>query len=506
MESEVYVPDISTILRGTLTKFIKAGYIRGRIALHTSIIKELEREAKRGLASGITGLEEIANLKDLEKEGLIVLELYEDKERDVNEALRQLAKRLNGILVTSDRVQSLVATAMGLKVFYIGDFKPLKLKFEEFFDENTMSIHLKEGDYPKAKKGRPGEWEMVTIREVPLTASELEDIAFEIIEAARSRKDSYIEVDKEGTTVVQLGKYRIVITRPPLSDGWEITAVRPVAKLKLSDYNLPEKLIKRLEDRAEGILIAGSPGAGKTTFAQALAEYYAEKGKIVKTIESPRDMVLPNTITQYSKEHSSLQELYAILLLSRPDYTIFDEMRTDEDFKLYSDLRMAGIGMVGVVHATTPIDAVQRLIGRVELGMIPSIVDTVIFIDSGEVAKVYELQMTVKLPTGLKEADLSRPVVEVRNFLTGELEYEIYTWGEQTMVIPVKRIGGKGVEKIQNLIYKVLPEATSIEVKDGTIIVTIPKWMSKNVLKKAKKLKKLEGKLNMKIKVKYSEE
>ncbi len=504
MESEeVYVPDISTILRGTLTKFIKAGYIRGRIALHVAIIRELEREAKKGLASGITGLEEIANLKDLEKEGLIVLELYDDKERDLNEALRQLTKRLNGILVTSDRVQSLVATAIGLKVFYVGDFKPLKLKFEEFFDEETMSIHLKEGDYPRAKKGRPGEWEMVTIRETPLSATELEEIAFEIIEAARSRKDSYIEVDKEGTTVVQLGRYRIVITRPPLSDGWEITAVRPVAKLKLSDYNLPEKLIKRLEDRAEGILIAGSPGAGKTTFAQALAEYYAEKGKIVKTIESPRDMVLPNTITQYSKEHTSLQELYAILLLSRPDYTIFDEMRTDEDFKLYSDLRMAGIGMVGVVHATTPIDAVQRLIGRVELGMIPSIVDTVIFIDSGEVAKVYELQMTVKLPTGLKEADLSRPVVEVRNFLTGELEYEIYTWGEQTMVIPVKQIGAKGVEKIQNMIYKVLPEATSIEVKDGTVIVTIPRWMSKNVLKKAKRLKKLESKLNMKIKVKY---
>jgi len=343
---------------------------------------------------------------------------------------------------------------------------------------------------------------MVKLSNEPLRASDLEEMALEILEAARSRQDAYVEVDKPGTTVVQLGKYRIVITRPPLSDGWEITAVRPIAKLRLEDYGLPEKLIQRLEERAEGILIAGAPGAGKTTFAQALTEYYARKGKVVKTIESPRDMVLPPSVTQYSKEHSSIKELYAILLLSRPDYTIFDEMRTDEDFKLYSDLRMAGIGMVGVVHATAPIDAVQRLIGRVELGMIPSIVDTIIFIDSGNVAKVYELQMTVKLPTGLREADLSRPVVEVRDFLTGELEYEIYTWGEQTMVIPVKRVR-KGDEKIMSMIYRVIPEATNVEIKEDTIVITVPKWAQKNVLKKAKKLRKLEDRLRTRIRIKY---
>ncbi len=450
----------------------------------------------------MAALEELTNLRDLEKEGAIRIEIADVKAPDVNDAVRKVAMEKNAILITGDRVQSLVSGAMGIKVLYAGEYRPSKLKFEEYFDEKTMSIHLKEGDVPKAKKGKPGEWEMVKLSDEPLRASDLEEMALEILEAARSRQDAYVEVDKPGTTVVQLGKYRIVITRPPLSDGWEITAVRPVAKLRLEDYDLPEKLIQRLEERAEGILIAGAPGAGKTTFAQALTEYYARKGKVVKTIESPRDMILPPSVTQYSKEHSSIKELYAILLLSRPDYTIFDEMRTDEDFKLYSDLRMAGIGMVGVVHATAPIDAVQRLIGRVELGMIPSIVDTIIFIDSGNVAKVYELQMTVKLPTGLREADLSRPVVEVRDFLTGELEYEIYTWGEQTMVIPVKRVK-RGEEKIMNMIYRVIPEATNVEIKENMVIITVPKWAQKNVLKKAKKLRKLEDRLGTKIRIKY---
>ncbi len=502
MIEELYVPDLNAVMRGIVTRLVSRGLVRGTIIIPTMLLKEIEKEAAKGLASGMAALEELTNLRDLEREGTIRIEIVDVKATDVNDAVRKVAKEKNAILITGDRVQSLVSGAMGIKVLYAGEYRPSKLKFEEYFDEKTMSIHLKEGDVPKAKKGKPGEWEMVKLSNEPLRASDLEEMALEILEAARSRQDAYVEVDKPGTTVVQLGKYRIVITRPPLSDGWEITAVRPVAKLRLEDYDLPEKLIQRLEERAEGILIAGAPGAGKTTFAQALTEYYARKGKVVKTIESPRDMILPPSVTQYSKEHSSIKELYAILLLSRPDYTIFDEMRTDEDFKLYSDLRMAGIGMVGVVHATAPIDAVQRLIGRVELGMIPSIVDTIIFIDSGNVAKVYELQMTVKLPTGLREADLARPVVEVRDFLSGELEYEIYTWGEQTMVIPVKRVK-RGEEKIMNMVYRVIPEATNVEIRDNVIIITVPKWAQKNVLKKAKKLRKLEDRLGAKIRIKY---
>jgi ATPase len=37
----------------------------------------------------------------------------------------------------------------------------------------------------------------------------------------------------------------------------------------------------------------------------------------------------------------------------------------------------------------------------------------------------------------MTEADLARPVVDVRNFETGELEYEIYSYGEENIVIPV---------------------------------------------------------------------
>ena len=249
-----------------------------------------------------------------------------------------------------------------------------------------------------------------------------------------------------------------MITKPPLSDGWEITAVRPTRVMELEDYDLPEKLYARLREKAEGILIAGAPGNGKSTFCQALAVFYLKQGKIVKTVEAPRDLTLPDEITQYSKSKATNSEIHDILLLSRPDYTMFDEIRNVEDFELFKDLRLSGVEMVGVVHATNPIDAIQRFIGKVELGMVPSILDTVLFIEKGNVGKCLEVSITVRVPSGMTEADLARPIVEVKDFISGELAYEMYTFGEQTVVVPVKGIRVNSSNVVRKIAGNVLKD------------------------------------------------
>jgi ATPase len=48
--------------------------------------------------------------------------------------------------------------------------------------------------------------------------------------------------------------------------------------------------------------------------------------------------------------------------LSRPDYTVYDEVRNKSDFELYKDMRLTGIGLVGVIHATRPVDSIQRFL------------------------------------------------------------------------------------------------------------------------------------------------
>ena len=102
--------------------------------------------------------------------------------------------------------------------------------------------------------------------------------------------------------------------------------------------------------------------------AASLAEFYFSKGKIVKTLEQPRDLQVPPEITQYAPLSGRFEKTANILLLVRPDYSIFDEIRKTEDFDVFADLRSAGVGMIGVIHATNPIDAIQRFMSRIEIG------------------------------------------------------------------------------------------------------------------------------------------
>lgn len=854
---EKIVPDTSVLIEGLLSDKIKHKHIRANeIIIHEAVIAELEHQANMNKAIGFLGLDEIKRLKKISSEEGFLLSYKGQRPKaaeirhaslgEIDSLIRQLAYDEDATLITSDKVQSEVGLAKGMKVIY---FKQIdkgfrKLKLERFFDETTMSVHLRENVPPYAKKGMPGSWEFKELRKALLKRDEIQDISREIIEDAKLRKDGFIEIERPGSTIVQLGNFRIVITKPPLSDGWEITAVRPVKRLNLDDYKLSEKLMNRVAKQAEGVLIAGAPGMGKchgkgtpilmydgsikmvenvknddlvmgpdskprkvlgiaagngklfrvtpvkgdsyivnenhilslkynrantektvnisvkdflkltpyfkerckgyrtaiefgrrgvpvnpyflglwlgdglsasvrvanseievisflgdyaqenglvlrqhshksgpcqtygitvgrrggipnnhlltkmkalgilnnkhipdlykindyetrlellaglidtdgylwancfeistkfdrlnddilylarslgfaaysqekfvrdkkyyriqisgdiskiptrikrkrgsvrqqiksvlrtgikiepiengeyfgfeldkdglyclgdftvthnSTFAQALAEYYANQDKIVKTVEAPRDLILPEKITQYSISYGDAQEIHDILLLSRPDYTIFDEMRNTDDFKLFADLRLAGVGMVGVVHATSPVDAIQRFIGRVEMGVIPQVIDTVIFIKNGFVNKVLELKMTVKVPSGMTEADLARPVVVVNDFETGKLAYEIYSYGEQTVVIPVQESRGKkpGIHKLaeNTIVSEFQKYSRNVEVEmvsDNKCIVYVPESdIARIIGKQGTNIMMLEKKLGIGVDVKSIDE
>ncbi len=452
-EDTFYVPDTSVIINGGLKGLLETGRIEvdSKIIIHSSLIAELEHQANTGRKSGFKGVNELAEIRRICNELGIILdyggrrphlsEIKRARSGEIDAIIRDFAWKKSGILVTSDNTQNLIAKSVGIETIYIPAKKIIlekTLRIEDYFDKETMSIHLKQGVPVFVKRGTPGNVRFDQFSDEICTKDFLKELYREIIEKAQMFEDTFIEIDRRSSTIIQYGNIRIVVCRPPFSDGWEITAARPLRKLMIDDYHLSPNLYRRLKDKAEGILVAGSPGAGKTTFTRALALYYEGKSRVVKTIESPRDLDLKAEITQYSKNFGTHSEIHDILLLSRPDYTIFDEIRDTEDFKLYTDLRLAGIGLVGVIHSSTAIDAIQRFIGRLELGVIPSVLDTIIYIEAGRIARVLEVKMTVKVPAGLIESDLARPVVEVRDFETNEAVYEMYTFGEQTVVIPLE--------------------------------------------------------------------
>ena len=457
----IIVADTSVIINGNIADQLESGSIRNSdLIIPQAVFDELQSQASNHKEQGFVGLEQIEKLNKLSEDNGFKI-LLKGPHPDINDIkfassgridalIIDIAKQNDAILYTSDKVQHLVAKAEDVQTVFL---KPKvefqKLEFLKFFDDSTMSIHLKENQFPLGKKGKPGEFQLSQINDEILSRDYLKMISSQILSAVNISDSSTVEISKTGATVIQHDDYRIAITYPPFSESYEITIVHPTVQLSLDDYSISESLMQRLTDRAEGIVISGAPGSGKSTLASGLANFYHQQGKIVKTFESPRDLQVSSGITQYSKLDGSFDNTADILLLVRPDYTIFDEVRRKEDFTTFSDLRLTGVGMVGVIHANSPLDAIQRFIGKIELGIIPNVLDTVVFVNNGDIEKVYDLELKVKVPTGMTESDLARPVIEIRNFENNVLEHEIYTFGEENVIVPVQQRTEKvGIEKL----------------------------------------------------------
>ncbi|MFX0031074.1 MAG: ATPase, T2SS/T4P/T4SS family [Candidatus Hermodarchaeota archaeon] len=461
-----FVCDTSVIFNGLILDLIEDEELGEypEIFIPNIVVAEVEYRTNIQKEIGFLGLNVLKKLREYHNKNKIKLHIIGKRPTreeikmapggELDALIRETARENKAVLITSDKIQGDVGIFEGIEVIPVKEKIPPKkidsssLTLIKFFDKNTMSIHLKQELPPYAKKGSPGNWYLEKVMEESISKNQLEEIAMEIVEFTREDTHSFIEIEKFGALVAQLREFRIVITRPPFSNDLEITAVRPLVNLKLSDYSIDSRLRSRLE-KAEGILVAGPPGAGKSTFSAALANFYLQQNKVVKTLESVRDLQVDPEITQYTKLEGSLENSADILLLVRPDFTIFDEVRTTNDFQVYADFRLSGVGMVGVVHSSSAIDGLQRFIGRIELGMLPSIIDTIIFIEDGDISRVLAIKMTVKVPHGFRDKDLARPVVEVRDYKTKQLEYEIYSFGQDIVINPISPIKSKKYRRLE---------------------------------------------------------
>ena len=219
--------DTSALIQGKVTELMNSNKLDGsEIIIPEIVIGELQAQAAKGKEIGFVGLEEIKKIQQAKDKHNITLRFfgekpsYEDillsKSGRIDALIQDVAKKSDAVLITCDLLQALVAQAQGIKVKYFESYvKKNRIKIESFLTQDTMSLHLKEGAIPYAKRGKPGDMKLVSIRNKPMIFEEMNEIATEILESARYEDDSFVELGEYGATVIQLKDKRISIAKPP---------------------------------------------------------------------------------------------------------------------------------------------------------------------------------------------------------------------------------------------------------------------------------------------------
>ena len=172
-----YVPDTSAIIAGILSERINSKEIKeAEIFVHNAVLAELESQANHGREVGFLGLTELKKLFEIGKGNENIklsylgerpkeFEIKYAKSGEIDSMIRNLALEKDAVFITLDKVDAESAEAQGIKVMFIEteELVEKKMLFEKFFDKNTMSVHLKEGILPSAKKGFPGRWNLINI-------------------------------------------------------------------------------------------------------------------------------------------------------------------------------------------------------------------------------------------------------------------------------------------------------------------------------------------------------
>lgn len=162
------IPDTSAVIIGAISKIIEENDLDyPEIIVPEAVVCELEHQANNNRSEGRKGLAELQKLQSLQDEGEIAIsfkgkrpsnyDIRYAKSGEIDSIIRDIARSEMGTLVTNDKVQAEVAKSQGIPVyFYEQKYIERPLSIEKYFDENTMSIHLKENVVPMAKKGKIG--------------------------------------------------------------------------------------------------------------------------------------------------------------------------------------------------------------------------------------------------------------------------------------------------------------------------------------------------------------
>jgi len=118
------------------------------------------------------------------------------------------------------------------------------------------------------------------------------------------------------------------------------------------------------------VLVSGAAGSGKSTLAQVLGRSFDPMDRLV-VIEDTYELQfsLPNQVRLLTKEDNTegaggitIRELFRNSLRMTPDRIILGEIRGGEAFDFLQAVTSGHRGSIGIIHASTPIEALYRMV------------------------------------------------------------------------------------------------------------------------------------------------
>lgn len=75
---------------------------------------------------------------------------------------------------------------------------------DQYFDETTMSLHLKANRPILRKKGTPGNWQPVVDSTEIMTKEKFNDLIDQLFKEVETREDAFLEINRELSKVLQI--------------------------------------------------------------------------------------------------------------------------------------------------------------------------------------------------------------------------------------------------------------------------------------------------------------
>jgi pilus assembly protein CpaF len=171
---------------------------------------------------------------------------------------------------------------------------------------------------------------------------------------------------------------RVEALLPPISPDGPSVAIRRFSKERLTLGKLLElgtlthdaaETLRVLVECKQNIVVAGGTGSGKTSLLNALSAFIPKRERIL-VIEDSRELQIQHEhVVQLEarppdargKGAISIRDIFRASLRMRPDRIVLGEIRGGEALDLIQAMTSGHGGCLTTVHATYPIDTLNRL-------------------------------------------------------------------------------------------------------------------------------------------------